>query len=228
MSKLIIMRKVELISGEYYHIYNRGVEKREIFLDNFDYIRFLKSISEFISIEPIGSLYEKSLKDKKIVQKEKDTPCPIGHGVSKCLVELNAYCLNPNHFHFILKQLEDRGIEKFMHKLSMGYAKYFNHKYKRSGVLFQGTFKSIHINSNEYLLLLSAYVNANHEIHGFLERDWPYSSFLDYTGKRDGKLCNKEIILGQFDNDFSEYEKYMKNNVNYFREKKEAEEYILE
>ncbi|HAT73505.1 MAG TPA: hypothetical protein DCS08_00690 [Candidatus Moranbacteria bacterium] len=115
-----------------------------------------------------------------------------------------------------------------MGKLGNSYTKYFNIKNSRSGSLFQGPFKSIHIDSNEYLLLLSAYVNANHEIHGFLEKDWPYSSFLDYTGKRDGKLCNKEIILGQFDNDFSEYEKYIKDNADYFREKKELEEYILE
>ena len=68
----------------------------------------------------------------------------------------------------------------------------------------------------------------NHAIHGYPEKDWPYSSLLDYTGKRDNKLCNKEIILGQFDNDFDEYKKYLQANAEYFKDKKEMEKYILE
>jgi putative transposase len=219
------MRKVEFINGEYYHIYNRGVDKRNIFVDDFDYLRFLKSIKEFNNIDPIGSLYQKSFEDKKTSKNIKDTPCPIGHGVSKALVEFIAYCLNPNHYHFIIRQIEVKGIEKFMHKLSMGYAKYFNHKNKRSGSLFQGPFKSAHIKTNEKLLLLSAYVNCNHFIHGLGEKNWKYSSHLDYIGKRDGKLCEKKIILGQFNNSFLEYEKYLRDNGEYLKEEKE---YILE
>lgn len=115
-----------------------------------------------------------------------------------------------------------------MQKLGTGHTNYFNKKYNRSGSLFQGPFKSIHINSNEYLLHLSVYVNANHTIHNYPEKDWPYSSYLDYTGKREGKLCAKETILGQFDDNPLEYEKFMQNNINYFREKKELEKYVLE
>jgi putative transposase len=115
-----------------------------------------------------------------------------------------------------------------MLKISSGYTAYFNKKHARSGSLFQGPFKSIHIDSNEYLLHLSVYINANHAIHNYPEKDWPCSSYLDYTGKRDGKLCVKETILGQFDNDPLEYEKFMQNNIDYFREKKELEKYILE
>jgi putative transposase len=224
-SKKEKMRKVEFANGEYYHIYNRGVEKRDIFVDDFDYLRFLQSMKEFNNISPIGSLYEKNFRDKKAL---KDTECPIGHSVSKALVEFIAHCLNPNHFHFIVKQIEDRGIEKFMHKLGMGYAKYFNHKNKRSGILFQGPFQSIHIDSNEYLLYLSAYVNKNHFIHNYNTEDWKYSSLPDYIGKRNDALCNKEVILGQFDNNPKQYEKYLNDNAEYFKEKKEMEKYILE
>lgn len=110
----------------------------------------------------------------------------------------------------------------------MGYTNYFNKKHSRSGSLFQGPFKSIYIDSNEYLLHLSVYVNANHAIHNYLEKDWPYSSYLDYTGKRVGKLSSKEAILGQFDNNPKEYEKFMQDNINYFKEKKELEKYVLE
>ncbi|MDR3558802.1 MAG: transposase, partial [Candidatus Pacebacteria bacterium] len=147
----------------------------------------------------------------------------------KPLVDIIAYCLNPNHYHFILKQNKDKGIEKFMQKLSTSHTMYFNKKYQRSGALFQGRYKSIHIDSNEYLLYLSCYVNANHFIHGYNSvEDWPYCSYPDYLGKRNGKLCGKEMILGQFDNDFSQYEKYLNDNALHFKEKKEMEKYILE
>jgi putative transposase len=90
------------------------------------------------------------------------------------LVEINAYCLNQNHFHLIVKQLRSGGISEFMQKIGTGHTMYFNKKYNRSGSLFQGTFKSTHINSNELLLYLSVYVNANHRIHGYPDKDWQY------------------------------------------------------
>jgi len=77
------------------------------------------------------------------------------------LVEIIVYCLNPNHYHIILRQVSEGGVSKFMLKLSSGYSSYFNKKNKRSGSLFQGRFKAVHIDSNEYLLYLSAYVNKN-------------------------------------------------------------------
>ncbi len=70
-----------------------------------------------------------------------------------------AYCLNPNYFHFILEEILEKGIEKFMQKLGGGYPRYFNEKHHRTGALFQGKFKSVHIDSDEYLLHVSAYVN---------------------------------------------------------------------
>lgn len=211
------MRKTEFANGEYYHIYNRGVEKREIFLDDFDYMRFLKSLEEFNRADPIGSIFEQSFRDKNTA---------LGHPVSK-LVDIVAYCINPNHYHLILRQLEDKGIEKFMHKVGMGYSKYFNHKQKRSGVLFQGSFQSIHIDSNEYLLYLSAYVNKNNFIHGYNAGNWKYSSLLEYLGKRNEILCNKEVVLGQFDN-IKRYEEFLENNSIHLKNRKDMEKYLLE
>ena len=223
------MRKTEFANGEYYHIYNRGVDKREVFLDKKDYERFILGMS-LLNDEKDGlMLIWRDLHKNGIAELPKVQPLASQRlNLRKPIVSIIAYCLNPNHYHFIVKQEQNNGIVKFMQKVGTSYTMYFNKKTKRSGALFQGRFKSIHIDSNEYLLLLSAYVNVNHEIHGFSEKDWPYSSFLDYTGKREGKLCNKEIILGQFDNNFDEYEKYIKNNADYFKDKKEVEEYILE
>ncbi len=225
------MRKTEFAIGEYYHIYNRGVDKRDVFLDNKDYLRFLTSVREFNQKEAIGSLYEKYLRDKKANHKNggstsiMEVEPPF---LSQKLVEIICYCFNPNHYHFILRQLQEKGVEMFMHRLGTSYTMYFNKKNNRSGSLFQGRYKSIHIDSNEYLLHLSVYVNSNHTIHNYKEKEWSYSSYLDYTGKRYGKLCAKGAILGQFDNNPLEYEKFMQNNINYFREKKELEKYVLE
>jgi REP element-mobilizing transposase RayT len=221
------MRKTEFANGEYYHIYNRGVDKREVFLRNGDYKRFIVGMNEFNCSEAIGSLRDNRARENQELSSwssRSSTP----DSVPQSLVQIIAYCLNSNHYHLILRQVSERGVEKFMHKLSTGYTNYFNKKSNRTGALFQGRYKSTHIDSNEYLLHLSVYVNANHVIHNYPEKDWPYSSCLDYAGKRGGKLCEKETILGQFDDNPREYEKFMRNNINYFREKKELEKYILE
>ena len=115
-----------------------------------------------------------------------------------------------------------------MQKIGTSYALYFNKKHKRLGSLFQGRFKSVYVDSNEYLLYLSAYVNRNNFIHGYKSKNWIYSSELDYLGKRNGKLCKKDIILGQFDGNKKKYEEFMNENALYLREKKELEKYVLE
>jgi len=215
------MRKTQLVENEYYHIYNRGVDKRNVFLDDFDYIRFLKSIQEFNSVAPIGSLYEKTFRDKL------ETKPPIGGLVSKRIVEIFAYCLNPNHYHFILKQIEEKGIEKFMHKLGSRYTTYFNQKYERTGSLFQGPFKAAKINPNNFLYL-SAHVNCNAEVHGIAKAEnYRWCSFQDYIGKRNGKLCSKEIILDQFKNQ-KDYFDFAKENAVAMKEKKEFEKLLFE
>jgi putative transposase len=194
------MRKIDFVIGEYYHIYNRGVDKRDVFLDENDYSRFLVSMREFNQVNPIGSIFEK---------KEKGSSTSLEVELPK-LVEVVCYCLNPNHPHLILKQLEYKGIEKFMHRLDTGYTKYFNRKNNRSGALFQGRYKAIYIDSNEYLLYLSAYVNCNSEVHKIANAEnYKWCSFPDYIGKRDIKICEKNIILGQFGN-FEEYKNMLK------------------
>ncbi|MBX4181546.1 transposase, partial [Candidatus Parcubacteria bacterium] len=179
------MRKIPFVEKEFYHIYNRGVDKRSIFSDQKDLARFFQSMAEFNTIEPIGSIYEKSF-DKT-------------DKVAKPLVEFVAYCLNQNHFHFIITQIEERGIEKFMHRLGTGYTKYFNEKHLRSGALFQGRFKANHINSNEYLLHASAYVNLNYKVHKLNpDKNFVLSSWDEYADKKHLGMCSKDVVLGQF------------------------------
>jgi len=226
------MRKTEFANGEFYHIYNRGVDKRDVFLDDRDYRRFLLSLIEFNCIEPIGSLYEKYLRDKQISENGGSTSImevEPPFSPPKKLVEFICYCLNPNHYHFILRQLEDNGIKKFMHRLRTAYTMFFNKKYKRSGSLFQGRFKAIHIDSNEYLLYLSAYVNQNHFIHGMGKEDWKYSSLAEYKNLHNGNvyICNTDSVLKQFKN-VDEYLEFSNINALYLKNKKEEQKYLLE
>lgn len=220
------MRKVEFANGEYYHIFNRGVDKREIFSNARDYERFLSSM-DLLNDEQEGLMIEWRDFKKGNSKAKLDDFLKLRFRKRNFLVEIIAYCLNPNHYHFILKQVADKGIEKFLHKIGISHTKYYNRKNKRSGSLFQGVFKSVHIDSNEYLLYLSAYVNKNNFIHGYNKKNnWPYSSLPDYLGKRNDKLVKKYIILGQF-KDVEEYKDFMYKNALYMKEKK-LEGYLIE
>jgi len=185
-------RKEAFVNEEFFHVCNRGVDKRIVFMDEYDIRRFFQSMVEFNTIDPIGSLYENSF-------------LQLGGSTAKLkkeLVNIIAYCLNPNHFHLILEQLVDGGISEFMRRLSGGYTWYFNNKHKRSGSLFQGRFKAVHVDSNEYLLHVSAYVNLNDRVHQLggstAKLVKSMSSWGEYTDKRIKGICEKDIILGQF------------------------------
>lgn len=210
------MRKTPFEVGEYYHIYNRGVDKRSIFLDEDDMRRFYDSIEKFNALDPIGSIYENSFIKKlgsEASKSEQDT-----------LVNMTAHCANPNHFHLLLRQEAEKGIEKFMHKVGTGYTKYFNNKYKRSGSLFQGVFKSVHIDSNEYLLHVSAYVNLNNRVHQLGSEASKLvhsrSSWGEYTDEKISGICDKDIILGQF-RDTNEYREFALTSLETIIERKE-------
>ena len=218
------MRKTKFANNEYYHIYNRGVDKREIFCEEKDYLRFLKSIREFN--DNTGYFQRDYEKRTKLTGQKSDFRYLKSD--FEQLVEIICYCLNPNHYHFILKQLAENGITLFMRKLGTGYTNYFNKKYNRSGSLFQGKFKSVHIDSNEYLLWLSGYVNGNIEIHGIDKaKKHKWCSYSDYLGKRKGTLCKKEIVLSQFKN-LEEYENFVEMTIRKSKERKDLEKYFIE
>lgn len=215
------MRKVPLVTGEYYHVFNRGIDRRQIVQSNADVERLLLSISEFNTKNPIGSIFERSHARTKIGV--------FGDLVSKgapseVLVDVVCYCLLPNHYHIVMRQTHDKGIQKFMHRLGLGYTMYFNEKYRRSGSLFQGTYKANHIDSHEYLLNVSAYVNLNNSVH----KKWPVDSplirsswneYQDTGGEYPTKTpkIQKDIVLDSFKHS-SEYAKFASDVVASIRE----------
>jgi len=213
------MRNINFINNEYYHIYNRGVDKRKTFLNKSDYIRFLhnlyefndqKRASEYIRIPKhnMGNLNPHTEKESR-----------------KKLVNIICFCLMPNHYHLILEQLVEGGISKFMHKLGTGYTNSFNLKYKRSGTLFEGTFKATIIENENYLTHLSRYIHLNpieledknwkkngiknwEKVNQVLE-NYRYSSYIDYIGKRNfPSLINKELIIETLGGE-KEYKKFI-------------------
>lgn len=199
------MRKTPFVTGEFYHVYNRGTDKRTVFMALQDFDRFLQSMEWFNQIEPIGSIFEHSFIKPK-----------LGGRTTK-LVDIVCYCLNPNHFHMVLRQAVDNGISEFMKRLG-GYTRYINIKHQRSGVLFQGKFKSAHIDSNEYLLRVSAYVNLNNHVHrlgGKFRSSWD-----EYTEKSNHSICSTGIMLNQFKNK-TEYKTFAEEALQHILERKE-------
>lgn len=146
----MVTRNHELAFGEYYHVYNRGVDKRTIFEVSSDYKRFVESLYLANLDTPTN------VRD---IKQTKDSVFEFEH--DEKLVAIGAYCLMPNHFHVLLTPLQDGGVSKFMNKLATSYTMYFNKKYNRSGSLFQGPYKSSHADSDEYLKYLYAYIHLN-------------------------------------------------------------------
>jgi REP element-mobilizing transposase RayT len=202
------MRKEPFITGEYYHIYNRGVDKREIFADYLDVLRFFESLREFNNIKVLGSLYQESFR------KNNPSLSPSRAKSDSSLVQCVAFCVLGNHYHLVLKQLVDSGISKFMQKASSGYTQYFNNRYERSGALFQGRFKSSHIDNDNYLQKIVAYVNLNFKVHkktvGFIEPESLSSWCLYAQGIQNPLLecrIDENIIYGSTEKytQFAEY-----------------------
>ena len=212
MCYYIIMRDIPFVEKEFYHIYNRGVDKRNIILDFNDLDRFIKSMREFNTIKPIGSIYE---------NRERKRGRRASTIQEKPLVNFIVYGINQNHFHFMLEQVAERGIEKFMHRFGTGFSKYFNARYKRSGALFQGKFKAKLVDSNEYLLHLSVYINLNDRAHdrGRRASTLAKTSWLEYMGKVAERICDKSIILGQFKN-IEGYRKFAESSLQSIIERK--------
>ena len=155
------MRKFKFEKGEIYHIYNRGVEKRDIFKDDNDRWRFLQGLFLFNDEKTTANLLWQMERDrgrvtfrvlKEFFAKEKRNREP--------LVRIMVDCLMPNHFHLLLEEIKKNGISRFMQKLGTGYTRYFNNKYQRVGSLFQGTFKAALVNDEAYLKYLLAYINV--------------------------------------------------------------------
>jgi putative transposase len=207
-SKNIIKQYSE---GTYYHAYNRGVEKRPIFIDDQDCHVFLRYIKLYLSSQQyILNLSEKELKTRRFVNLNMSSD-----------VELHCFALMPNHFHLLIKNKTKNGIAKFMQRLITAYVMYFNKKYKRVGPLFQGVFKASTVDNDSYMMHLSRYVHNNslklsHEKINFQN----YSSLQYYVGDRTAEWLKTEMIVSYFKDTFkpgnfkSSYASFVESNID--------------
>lgn len=227
--KDIYMRKVICTTDNFYHVYNRGTDKRKIFLDQKDYFRFIHDLFEFNNVDVVSNVNFRFTQAQKTENYGGPTSIVtrdlIMKEPRKRLVDIVSFCLMPNHFHFIFQQLIDGGITKFMQKLCTGYSMYFNQKYKRSGTLFQGRFKAILVDKDEYFLPLSGYIHANPieliepgwkengiknstKVQNFLQK-YRWSSYLDCIGiKNFPSVLNSAFLMDYFENK-KDYQKYL-------------------
>ena len=211
----IKMRKKEEKSN-FFHIYNRGVDKRIIFKDHINYLHFLELLKGVNTLEPIGSLYHYKQNEDNLINKN-----------SEKLVEIISYSLIPNHFHLLVREASENGISKFMHKIGTGYTNHFNYKNERSGYLFQGPYKSVLVDSDDYLNYLSAYIFANSEIHGVCNAEkHKYSNYnLALSGR---SRYFRKYILKYFSN-VEEYKEYVKEVIQNSKNiKTDKKRYIIE
>lgn len=198
-------RAVTFINEGFYHIYNRGVEKRIIFEVEPDYQRFL----EVLRYYQLGGPKPRFSTFKRFNQDLSKNPL---------IVEIVCFCLMPNHFHLLIRQLKTGGVQEFISKVSNSYTKYFNTKYKRVGPLFQAEFKAVSIESEEQLLHLSRYIHLNPYVAQIAENieNYPYSSFPEYLREKGG-FCNTKPILDFFSSQ-GHYEEFVRDQKEYAKE----------
>lgn len=208
------MRNIKIAPNEYYHIFNRGMSKQVVFNDQKDYARFLFLILYFQSSLNFTNIsrMSKDFVQHSVLHIDKEIQNNI---IKDRFVELVSFCLMPNHFHLIVKEVDEKGIAQYIQRVLNSYTKYYNTKYQKSGHLFQGPYKAVHIKDNNQLLYLSTYVHKNpSEISGWLNKEDQYmwSSYQDFVYEnRCGDLLISNIILEQFKNK-KEYNKFIKTS----------------
>lgn len=193
-----------LENNYYYHVLNRGVEKRNIFQDSRDFIRFLKILNYYRHLGPKPSFSK--LTEDKLKKLPKD----------EMIVEIISYCLMPNHFHLLLKQTKDDGIKDFVRLVSNAYTRYFNTRHNRIGPLFQGAYKAVFIETDEQLIHVSRYIHLNPSVALLIKdlKTYQWSSYPNYIGTGESKLAKKDEILRFFKNP-KDYEEFVLDQASY-------------
>lgn len=220
------LRKTVLANDQFYHIFNRGVERREIFTDKREYKRALGTL-KYYQYKNLAVKFSKFL--VQTPQNQEKILSQIIKSENK-LVDIISFCLMPNHFHFLLKQLCDHGISTFIANFTNSYTKYFNTKHERNGSLIQGPFKSVYVESNEQLIHLSRYIHLNPVASYIIKEQkletYPWSSLREYLELEKG-FCQKEIVIEQF-RSVNDYKNFVFDQISYSQELDKIKHLITE
>lgn len=198
------IRVTPLVNYEFYHIFNRGVEKRSIFSQKWDYKRFVKTLYYYQFLGPKPSFSKFSKSNSNLFKPSEENK----------RVEIICYCLMPNHFHFLVKQLKESGISNFVGQLSNSYTKYFNTKYERVGSLLQGPFKAVTIETDEQLVHVSRYIHLNPIASGLVKNleEYQWFSYPEYINHPT--ICSVSEILNFFPSK-EKYKEFVEAQVDY-------------
>lgn len=185
------------VKDTFYHVYNRGVNKRTIFKEPNDYRVFFSLLKRYLSSEP-----QLDRSNREYPNYSKD-------------IEVLAICLMPNHFHLLCYQIEKGAMTKLLRGICTSYTMYFNKKYDRVGHLFQERFKASMISNDAYLLHISRYIHLNPK-----NAKWEYTSLPYYLGKQKAEWIQPEKILEMFE-DTNEYQEFLDDLRGYRESMKE-------
>lgn len=191
--------------GTYCHVYNRGIENRNIFADDADYLVFLDFLKDYLSTPKTP---ENTKKDFTINGRAyRGVPHQPKNYFNR--VELLAYSLKPDHFHLLLHQKTQKSLQGLIRSLATRYSMYFNKKYSHTGSLFAGPYKSVIISGEQSLLLLTRY----------LHKDGGDSSYPEYSGTKQTPWVRTKVVLSA---------KFKEGNYKDFIEKYEPNQKELE
>lgn len=209
-------RKIVFVNNYYYHIFNRGLDKRITFSDKRDYSR-ARELLQYYNHSKIPlrySQFHKLSEDKKQIYLEQ-------LNLSEKCVDIIAYCLMTNHFHLLLRQKAEYGISTFVSNFTNAYTRYFNTKNNRTGILFQGIFKGVFVESDEQLLHLTRYIHLNPVIASMTNienlLDYRWSSYPVYIGQKSEDLQIDTQIM-QLIGSSTDYAKFVKDQISYAKE----------
>jgi putative transposase len=206
-------RKIKFAQGEYYHIYSRGVEKRNIFQDEDDYKRFIFLLNLAKS--------EESINIRDLKKRNDNQGLTFVKNKGQTLVNIGAWCLMPNHFHLLISENSEGGISLFLQKLLTSYSMYFNKKYDRKGSLFESRFQAEHLDTDNYLKYIFSYIHLNPvklidpfwKIDGLKDfiktrdflKKYLYSSYTDYLDydREEKEILNRNAFPDYFPNEES-------------------------
>lgn len=222
------IRKTVFANDEIYHVFNRGIEKRSVFTSKKEFERALLTLDYYRFKNPSLKLSKALLLN---LDERSDFLNNLRKGSEK-LVEALAYCLMPNHFHFLLKQKLGGGISKFVSNFTNSYTRYFNiRNKKREGPLFQGIFKSVLIEDNDQLIHVQRYIHINPAVSFAVEledlENYQWSSLSEYLSIKNREICDKEIILRQFSS-IKSYRKFIFDQIDYARKLEKIKHLIME
>lgn len=221
------MREPTLVTQQYYHVFNRGVEKRPLFTNRREYLRMLETINYYRFLKP----FLKLSRFLKIAQAQRNNLTDHVQESSQQLISIVSFVLIPNHFHFLVQQNIEDGISKFIKHVSDSYARYFNTIHDRVGPLFQGKFKAVLIESDEQLTHVSRYIHLNPYSSYLVKsldelKNYPWSSLPQYLDNANG-FCQTDPILNLFSSP-EKYAEFVFDQADYQRRLEDIKHLTLE